>query len=838
MEPNIFSPRIQQATKDKLGEFLCRFSKTILITVFGLLPIFFIPGVYTSLGLNKVYFVILGLFTAFILLCLSVLRSGRLRVAMPLPLALFWLFTFIAIASSLLSGDTQDSLYGNTLEVHTAGFFLVTALIMTVSLAFTDSKSSITRLFTALGASALVLQLFHILRLIFGPEFLSFGIFSSPTVSLIGSFNDLAIFSGLIIIITLIVLQNISTHLVGRVLVSFLVVSSLFLMAVVNFYVIWLIVGFLSLIMTLYLMSKDTWFKISEVSTVPTSRFVLALVGLVCVFSVAFVISGDFISGFVGKAADISYLEIRPSIGATINVTQSVLSENALFGIGPNLFEDAWRKYKDPVINQTVFWSTDFSAGSGFVPTLFATTGIAGGVAFIMFLIAFLYLGYRTLFSVKVNDSGWYLLGTISFTAAIYLWFMAIVYVPGTTILILTALMTGLAFAVYITVVPNTGVIIDVTNNKKFGLLLITAILAIITTSTFSVINISKLYLANIVYADTVRLFHSGGGVSEVDNQLKRSQDLVNQDLFVAERAQLRLAELSKMGTVEPTSFDEQKFSSVLVEGIALAELAITLDRTNPANYVLLSSFYGLLDPTKFEGIKEKNEALFIQARSLDPANPGYLILLAQYKAKIGDLAGARADLMESIKIKNNLTEALLFLSQLDIQEGNTESAIEITRAMISIEPSNPTRYFQLGFLLATTNNLQESVKAFETAVSLDNNYANARYFLALTYLDLDRKEDALTQLRFVLNSNSDNEFLKNLISQIESGTYQKPKNTFETPVQNDSAVSQQEDVTTSSQAPDTDLVTPLNRPVTQTEEKKDLPKESTVPTEEEVVPE
>ena len=62
--------------------------------------------------------------------------------------------------------------------------------------------------------------------------------------------------------------------------------------------------------------------------------------------------------------------------------------------------------------------------------------------------------------------------------------------------------------------------------------------------------------------------------------------------------------------------------------------------------------------------------------------------------------------------------------------------------------------------------------------------------------------------------------------------------NTFETTVQNESTVSQQEDVTTSSQTPDTDLVTPLNGPAAKTEEIKDLPEDSTVPTEEEVVPE
>ena len=817
MEQNIFSPRLNKVDSDGLSNSLQSFAQGVLILLFGLLPIFFIPGVYTALGFTKSYAVALGVFVALVALSLSILRSGSLRLVVPPALAFFWAFVVFALASALLSGDTTDAVFGNVLEVHTVGFMALMGLVMMVSLAFTGSKAAVSRLFTALGISAILLQVFHVLRLMFGPEFLAFQIFNSPTISLIGSFNDLAIFSGLIVLVTLIVLQQMPARIWGQVVAGFLILSSLLFLAIVNFYSIWVILGFISLLMALYLISKDTWLKGASVDASPVSRFGLSMVGIVCLVSALFVISGDFAGGVVNRATGINYLEIRPSVSATLDVTKAVMGEDALFGVGPNRFEDAWREYKNPVINQTLFWNTSFSAGSGYVPTLFVTTGIVGGLLFVFFLLALVYAAYKTLFATKIQDYGWYLVGTVSFLSALYLWAITLVYVPGTTIFVLAALMTGVAFAVYVTVTPQAGVLINVTTNRQYGLLLIAAVLVVIITSTLSVIGLTKQYVANATYADTVRAFQTGTTLAETDEALLRSQELNNQDIFVAERASLRLAELNRLSSVPAEEFDEQRFAAVLAEGVGLAELAISLDSTNPNNYILLSNFYALLDPAQFEGIQERNLALYARARELDPANPIYLVQQAQYQARVGDLAGTRSSLTEAITLKNNYTDALFLLSQLDIQEGKTEDAIAVTRSIIALEPNNPSRYFQLGVLLATTNNLPAAATAFETAIALDTDYANARYFLALTYLDLERPEDALAQLKIVEVSNQDNVALKALIGEVESGNYARPDSGFEVPVQNGEVVNQEEGVTTSTEAPDTSLVSPVNRSVEET---------------------
>jgi tetratricopeptide (TPR) repeat protein len=818
MEQNIFSPRISQPFKDSLGSLLKNLALGLVTVSLVLLPVFFIPGVFTSLGFTKVYMVGLILLISFILLSLSVLRSGTARVMVPATLAFFWLFALIAVASSLLSSDVRDSLFGNAFEVHTAGFIVLMALLMTAGMFFAGQKSMVTKLFLGLGATTILLQLYHVARLFLGSEFLSLGLFNSATVSPIGSFNDLAIFSGLVVLVVLVLVREITSTKIGKIIAVSLTTSSLVLLSVINFYAVWLVIGFFGLMMLLYLVSRDTWLRGGESVDVPVTRTALSLVGVVCIVAAVFVVSGDSVGAMISRVTGISYLEIRPSVSTTIDISKSALGENALFGIGPNRFEDAWREYKDPIINQTIFWGTIFTAGSGFVPTLAITTGIAGAIAIVLFFGAFAFLAYRLFIRSDFKDSGWRSIGVLAFISATYLWLMSVLYVPGVTVLLFAAFATGLVLATYATIKTEGGLVVDVTKNRQYGFLLIATVLVVIITSILSAITVSKQYWSGVIYANTVSAFQNGSDYSSVDNGLTRAFDLYPQDSFMAERAQLRYIELQKLTQEEATALTQQQYGTYLSEGISLSEQAINLDPTNPANYMVLGGFYALLNPDEFEGVKEQVGNLFSRVRELDPINPYYYVAEAQYQSQNGDLESARKSLLKAIEIKNNYTDALLLLSQLDIQEGKVADAIAVTSAVVSIEPNNPTRYFQLGVLLAANKDYSAASQAFERAIAIDTNYANARYFLALTYLDQDKKNEALEQLKKVRETNSDNATVVELIRQVESGEYVKPGDTPEVTVNEPNSVSQEGDVTTTTDVPETDVVSPVNQ-VSQVEE-------------------
>jgi cytochrome c-type biogenesis protein CcmH/NrfG len=199
-------------------------------------------------------------------------------------------------------------------------------------------------------------------------------------------------------------------------------------------------------------------------------------------------------------------------------------------------------------------------------------------------------------------------------------------------------------------------------------------------------------------------------------------------------------------------------------------------------------------------------------AQQLDPFNPTYKLGAAQIAVRSGDGEQARLEVAASQNLKRNYTPALYLSAQLDISEGNVESAISTTQAIIALEPNNPTRYFQLGVLLSANENVPQAITAFQAAIARDPEYANARYFLGLAYVNNSQTDLALEQLEIVLQTNQENEELVALIAQIKSGgIVSLPNSSINAPV-NDSVVPPGDNLTVpSNQDLESDLVTPVN---------------------------
>lgn len=819
MQRNIFSPKVQGQSDDALSTFFYKTAQIIMVTVFGLLPLFFIPSIYVSLGSMKSFLVIVGIFATVIFAALAILRSGRVKLILPLPLILFWVFSFSAIASSLLSGDVVDSLFGASFDTQTSGFLILLASIITACLVFVHEKTAFSRFVWLSILSLVVVYSFTLIRLVTGPDFLSFGFFNSNLTSLVGSLNDLALYVSLVLLIVLLVVNKLPDNIFIKPLLGILTISSLLILAIVNFSFIWIALGFFSLLTFLYLVSRDTWLKVEEeevgaLPSAPVSRFTLFMVALITMTSGAFIVSGDFLGAKLSQVTGVSYVEVRPSLSATLAVVRDVFETDALFGIGPNRFEDAWRLHKDPVINETQFWNTQFVSGNSFVSTLLVNTGLAGLVLFLAFIISFVYTaGYKLFFAKQVVDIGWQLVGNITFVGACYLWIMSFLYSPGPFILLLTALMTGLAIAAGVTLAPDSQRVLNLAHSRHHGLLIMASVLVTIVASTVLFISANKQFISQVLFFNGVNAYAANQDVTAYDRVLERVSNFNEaNDGYVAERARLRLAELNRLlGMTQPSEDDQRRFEATLVEGIALAESAIARDASNPYNYGLLGSFYGFINPSLYEGVLERRENAFNQARKLDPVNPEYLVLQAQLVARLGELGKARGYLTEAVQLKRNYTDALFLLSQLDVQEGNATSAIATTKSIITLEPRNPGRYFQLGLLLVATGDLSGAIEPLESAIILDPNYANARYVLALTFLDLGRAEEALAQLKMVEVTNPDNTELKNLISQLESGSYSSKINEAEVPALKDGVVQNLQDGVLTTTSPDTNLVTPIN---------------------------
>lgn len=807
----------EEQSKDQVEATLKTIAQSIIVIVFGLLPLFFLPIPYIGFDYFKTIIVIIGVLLALIFYSLSILRSGEVRIAAPLALWAMWGIALASIISASLSGDMFDAFVGNTIGVHTSLFVLLLAVVATVLLMIGLSKATIMRLYVLLTGSTIVLALFHGLRLIFGPEFLALSVFQSTVSTPLGSWNDLALFFGLSILVSLVALEQLPLTKIGKGLFTVGIVFSLCVLAIVNFFAVWVVLGLVSLIVLMYSLTKD---RFTDRSISPEK--IKALVSVqsvvlsvtVFIISLVFIIGGASVGGYISKITGVSYIEVRPSFEATMDITRNVFSQNAFVGIGPNKFADAWRMYKDPSINQTVFWSTDFNGANGYLTTFFATTGIIGIVAWLVFLGLFLFAGLRMLLRSAYGDKFWYFIGSSSFLAAVYLWGMSAIYVPSAAVLILASVFTAVMFASYTVLVGVKPFGFSIANNKQAGILLVGIIMVVIVGASTALYFTGKHYAAVHAYEKAIASAQAGGDLDAVLPEINAAYESIQNDTYAAELATIELGRINTLANLpELTTEQQQMLETSVQQGVRAAQVAVSLDETDSVYWSTLGSIYSILASAAVEGAKDRALEAFANARRFDPTNPVHVLLEAQLASRTGDLAGARTKAAEAIAMKSNYTDALFFLTQLDIAEGKTEDAIIKTRAIISLEPNNPARHYQLGVLESASGNLNAAITAFERAVALDTNYANARYFLALAYAQQDNSQGAIEQLQKVLELNPGNDDVEALIAQIQSG---EPLDlgsqvSASSRVDEPETVTSENETVTTTENPDTPLISPVN---------------------------
>ena len=132
---------------------------------------------------------------------------------------------------------------------------------------------------------------------------------------------------------------------------------------------------------------------------------------------------------------------------------------------------------------------------------------------------------------------------------------------------------------------------------------------------------------------------------------------------------------------------------------------------------------------------------------------------------------------------------------------------------MTTIEPQNPTRYFQLGVLRSAIGDRAGAMAAYEAAIARDTNYANARYMLALMLLEDGAVDAALAQLEVVVSLNQDNATVAELVAAIKNGSYESAvrEAVVADPVLDARPVETEEGVVTTAESIETDLVVPVN---------------------------
>jgi tetratricopeptide (TPR) repeat protein len=86
------------------------------------------------------------------------------------------------------------------------------------------------------------------------------------------------------------------------------------------------------------------------------------------------------------------------------------------------------------------------------------------------------------------------------------------------------------------------------------------------------------------------------------------------------------------------------------------------------------------------------------------------------------------------------------------------------------LAPNDSGTFFQLGFLRYNNKDYQGAVSALEKTIVLNPAYANAKYFLGLSYQKLGRNAEAIAQFKDLQVTNPDNKEVGLILNNLQAG--------------------------------------------------------------------
>ncbi len=389
---------LEKRTFPDMRETLRRAAKYIIYIFAALLPIWFVP---LPIGLEfgrEVTFSLL-IIVAAILWLLIVLTSGEIRYqhsgflyvagAMLFTWGLSTAFSKSVLLSTVLSDATAEKL--SSLVLGALLMFLVGAI-------FRSRDEASIFLFTLIFSGGIA-AIFTLIQLIFGFSVWGFAAsFAEGKVfNVVGTTNGLTLFYMVLFVTTIAILLSVSWGRWKTWILSALIASAAAFALVsflVNFRTSWIVLfGSGALVFGLLLRNVAKIRKEARLMEQASSdNKAPQIFGWRHLAVIALLTFSIFMLMFQPTFMDLGFpAEVSPSFKTTWNVSKLVMSEGPktfLLGSGPATFGLEWDLYKDPAVNQTLFWHVRFNQGFSWVSTLLSTVGIIGVSLFIIFLLS------------------------------------------------------------------------------------------------------------------------------------------------------------------------------------------------------------------------------------------------------------------------------------------------------------------------------------------------------------------------------------------------------------------------------------------------------------------
>lgn len=739
------------------------------ILTLGLGVIAFIPAATIPFLYTKVTVLALGALVTLALFILARLTRGNIIVP-PLPLlGALWLVPAAYLLSSLFSGvGITAAFFGTELEPDTFGFVLLLSVLATLTaLAFrrTQSYQTFFKIGVWIFGLTLVVQVLFLIVGRVAPNIIS------PTANLIGSFSDLGMFVGLGLVLLLLTLRLLPVTGRSRTLLYVAGAVSLLVLALVNSALIWSLIAlvalglFIEAIMRHRPSGEDAdldgvalMLAESEPEDVSGNARSLAAPLAVLAVSLFFIIGGSTIGNALVGAFGTNVVDVRPSWQSTFDVGSHTYASSPLFGSGPGSFSTQWVKFRDRSLNDTVFWNIDFTSGIGYIPSSFVTTGLVGALAWIGFIVLFLFFGVRALLLRLPPDPFVRFVSMASFTGMLYVLALSVFAVPGALVLLSGFLLAGIFVSSlrYGSNAREWGVIFS--RSPRIGFVIVFGLTLLLLASILAVYVVVERYLAGVAYAES-SLALSSGDLTKAQTSVARSILFAPSDRAYQLAAGIGMSAMNKIAsdTTLSAADAQQQFQQALSGSIEAALTATRLGPNNYQNWAILGNVYQTVVPLNIEGAYENAKSAYDRAVALNPTSPTLPFILAQLEIAHKDPVAAEKNLMQAITLKRDYTQAIFLLSQLEVQQGRAREALEAAEAAAYFAPNDPSVLFQVGILRSANGDNPGAIAALSRSVELNPQYANARFFLGVMYGISGQYDRAIIELEGVATLSPEN---------------------------------------------------------------------------------
>lgn len=712
---------------------------TVFSVMLFFLPIAFLPfSLYNIESFKSFFFIVLTSIAFFSWIIFSLIRKNTFFVKNTAYLY-YVAFVVIALVSSLVNGPAKNSILGTNFEIGTVLSVFSLGMAMLVAGQLYIKNASVIYITRLLALSAWIVGLYQILKVLLPRVFLS-GTLPTLGFSLVGSVHSTAIFFGLIALLCVGILDNVPLEKRGkRFFLSTLLFSLLFVF--VGGYVdVWIVFG--TGVLLTFILSMNNRFKekaINKSPHIPPYSIVTLTLTIIILL-----IGPLFIPNIANKVGFVEQ-EIRPSIAVTSQIYVDRVGQFDVVGPGPNNFVKVWREQRPTDIHNTVFAEVDFAQGFGTIPTLAINTGILGSLALLMFVLYVLYLFVKRMIQRKENEN--FLLMYVLPVSAFYLLYFSFFYTPSVTVLYLTGVMLGIFLVSDGTsnVAYNFSWIRE-KKTKLFSILVVSVFILGVVIVALTVKN----FFANIFFYNAVQTYNQDADIAKTERKLVLAIKSSPSDMYYRSLSILYGKRLSDI-YLGNTKLNEQEgavaFQNTLVASENAARGAVAYDKNNSLNWTNLGLLYEPLISLKVTNAFDNAIAAYTEAVRLDPVSPTRELALARVYSLNGDSDNAREYIQKTLDISPNFAPAYYLLAQIEIDSNNTQVGEQYLERAVALGSKNFDIQVGYGQYMFDKKMYSQAQYAFEQAISINPTNLNARFFLALTYVRMNRIEDATNQL-------------------------------------------------------------------------------------------